>query len=73
MQRSYNTEKIRKSLQKHLVASKKIKKGDAFTEGNIIAKRTGGKGISPLYYRDVICRKADKNYTLDEIIDIQKK
>ena len=31
-----------------------IKKGGVFTNNNIVAKRTGGKGISPIYYKDII-------------------
>lgn len=60
----------RGSLQKSLVASSSIKKGDLFTEENIIAKRTGGVGISPIYYKDIISREANKNYLKDDIIKI---
>ncbi len=62
----------RRLLQKCLVAAKQIAKEEAFSENNITAKRTGGKGISPFYYKDIVGRKADKNYTTDEIIDRQK-
>ena len=44
----------RASLQKCMVANCDIKKGGVFTEENIVAKRTGGKGISPIYYKDII-------------------
>ncbi len=60
----------RKSLQKCMVASQRISKGDLFTENNIVAKRTNGRGISALYYDDVVGKKALRNYEIDEIIDI---
>lgn len=60
----------RNSLQKSLVANDNIKKGDLFTEDNIIGKRTGGVGISPIYYKDVSNRVADKNYLKDDIVEI---
>lgn len=61
----------RSSLQKCLVASKKILKGDFFTTENIIAKRTGGKGISPLNFDTLLSMKASRDYFENEIIDEQ--
>lgn len=58
----------RKSLQKCLVASKRIKAGEMFQGENIVAKRTDGKGISALYYDDVIRIKAKRTYNEDDII-----
>jgi len=58
----------RASLQKCLVANCEIKMGEIFTEDNIVGKRTGGKGISPIYYKDLVGTKATKNYVTDEII-----
>jgi N-acetylneuraminate synthase len=66
---SFDELKTRKSLQKCLVADYDIKKGDSFSNRNIIAKRTGGEGISPLYYRQLIAKKASKNYNKNDIID----
>lgn len=60
--------KTRASLQKCLVAFCEIKKGEKFREDNIIGKRTGGNGISPIYYKDVIGNISDKDYKKDEII-----
>jgi len=60
----------RASLQKCLVASNDIKKGEIFTENNIVGKRTGGKGISPIYYKDIIGIKVNKDFKKDEIIKI---
>jgi len=60
----------RKSLQKTLVASTKINKGDVFSNKNIIGKRTGGIGISPLYFESVFGKVANKNYHINEVIEI---
>ena len=60
--------KTRASLQKCLVAQCTIQKGEIFSEENIIAKRTGGIGISPIYYQDLIGKASQKAYTIDEII-----
>lgn len=60
----------RKSLQKCFVAAKPIKMGEQYTEDNIVAKRTNGLGISALYYDNVIGKTANKDYTIDEIIEL---
>jgi len=60
--------KTRSSLQKCLVANCDINEGELFTENNIVGKRTGGIGISPIYYKDIIGKLANKNYKKDEII-----
>lgn len=62
--------KTRTSLQKCIVANNDIKEGEFFTEDNIIAKRTGGKGVSPIYYKDIINKISDRNYKKDELIII---
>lgn len=60
----------RRSLQKYLVARQNIKRGEQFTEVNISAKRTGGKGISALYFDDVIGNMAGRDFGIDEIIEL---
>jgi N,N'-diacetyllegionaminate synthase len=60
----------RASLQKCLVAKDVINVGEEFTGENIIAKRTGGIGISPIYYADILGRKAVKNFQKDEVISL---
>jgi len=60
--------KTRTSLQKCLVANCEIMVNEIFTEENIIGKRTGGIGISPIYYNDLIGSKSTKNYKKDDII-----
>jgi len=61
--------RTRSTLQKCLVARCRINKGDIFTEENLVAKRTGGIGISPIYYQDVVGEVAHKEYAEDEVID----
>ncbi|ETR71594.1 MAG: N-acetylneuraminate synthase [Candidatus Magnetoglobus multicellularis str. Araruama] len=60
----------RELLQKKLVASRVIQKGENFSDQNVIAKRTGGKGISPLYYENVFGRMANKYYNVNDVIEI---
>ena len=59
----------RKSLQKCLVAKKDINKGELFTEKNLIAKRTGGVGISPIHLNKIILTPAKVNYLENQIIE----
>lgn len=67
---SFDEIKTRKSLQKCLVASKKIEEGEPFSLSNIVAKRTGGMGISPIYYQTVIGIPSKKVFEKDEIIHV---
>lgn len=60
----------RASLQKCLVASKPIARGERFSDINITSKRTGGVGISPIYYNDIINRDSARDYKVDEIIEL---
>lgn len=60
--------KTRRSLQKCLVAANDILKGQLIRESDIVAKRTGGKGISPLYYKRVIGKRAKRNFKKNDII-----
>lgn len=53
--------------RKFIVASKFIKAGEFFTESNIIAKRSGN-GISPMRWKEVIGKKAKRNFEADEVI-----
>ena len=65
---NFSETKTRISLQKCMVANCDIKIGDNFSSKNIIAKRTGGDGISPIYVSDLYLKKASKNYSKNEII-----
>ncbi|UTW67317.1 N-acetylneuraminate synthase [bacterium SCSIO 12643] len=66
---SFAEQKTRSSLQKCLVAKEDIREGELFTLDNIIAKRTGGKGISPIYYSNFIGQRASKSYRKNEILN----
>ena len=67
---SLSEQNTRKSLQKCMVASQNIKKGDLFTNDNLVAKRTGGIGISPIDYESIIGIKSHKSYKKNEVISI---
>ena len=60
----------RLALQKCLVASRFIGKGELLSEKNIVAKRTGGAGISPVFYRRIIGRRARRDFEADDCIAI---
>ena len=45
-----------------------IKNGDLFSSENIISKRTGGFGISPIYLNKIIGKTAIKDFDVNEII-----
>jgi len=55
--------------QKSLVAATRIRKGEFFTEQNVAIKRPGS-GLSPIFYWDIVGRKADKDYAPDEAITL---
>lgn len=61
--------KNRDVARKSIVARRAIRKGEAFTEENLTAKRPGS-GISPMRWKDVIGLTADRNYERDEMIAI---
>lgn len=67
---SYSEQMTRKSLQKCLVASKQIRRGERFDPENIVAKRTNGVGISALYFDRVIGQTAEKDYKVNDIIGV---
>ncbi|MBT3385017.1 MAG: N-acetylneuraminate synthase [Prolixibacteraceae bacterium] len=68
---SFDETLTRKSLQKCLVANIDIKKGDIFSEDMLVAKRTGGKGISPVYYKNITGEIAPKDFQKNDIIEIK--
>lgn len=57
-----------KLVRKSIVAAKSIKKGELFTEGNLVAKRPG-EGLTPMKWFDVIGKKASKDYQENDLID----
>jgi N,N'-diacetyllegionaminate synthase len=60
-----NTPVARKSL----VAARAIRAGEPFTESNLIVKRPGN-GISPMSWDQVIGRRAPRDFSADELIEI---
>jgi len=56
-----------KVARKSIVAQKKIKKGEIFTEDNITVKRPGD-GISPMKWDEVLGSVANRDYEQDELI-----
>ncbi|MDD5530153.1 MAG: N-acetylneuraminate synthase [bacterium] len=57
-------------VRKSIVALGNIRKGEVFTENNLIAKRTGSHGISPMKWDKVIGKKAKRRFREDEVIEI---
>ena len=57
-------------MRKSIVASKEIKTGEIFSLQNITTKRPG-TGISPMRWDEVIGRTAPRNFSEDELIDLQ--
>ena len=59
-----NKEVVRKSL----VAASVIQAGEVFTTKNMMVKRPG-TGISPMFWDDMLGKKAYRKYELDELIE----
>ena len=58
----------KQKLQKNLVASQTIKKGVAYSPDNIVAKRTGGRGIKANDFDRVIGKVAPKDFKVNDLI-----
>jgi sialic acid synthase SpsE len=54
------------------VASRPINKGELFSQSNIIARRTGGQGLSAIRLYDLIGMKSNKDFGANEIISIDE-
>lgn len=57
------------AARKSIVALKVIRVGDVFTEDNITSKRPGN-GLSPMKWRDVLGKKAKKQFNPDDLIEL---
>jgi N,N'-diacetyllegionaminate synthase len=55
--------------RKSIIASRKIKKGEFFSEENITTKRPGN-GISPMRWFEILGQKAVKDFEEDELIEL---
>lgn len=56
-------------VRKSIVAARCIKRGELFTEENISTKRPG-TGVSPMRWDEVIGMPADRDYKMDEILQL---
>ena len=57
----------RKNARRSIVVLKKIKKNEKLSDLNLISKRPG-TGISPMFWKKIIGKKAIKNLTSDYIL-----
>ncbi|MDR7857540.1 N-acetylneuraminate synthase [Tissierella sp.] len=65
-----NSEKKNKDIaRKSIVAQRKIKKGETFSENNLAIKRPGD-GISPMKWDEIIGKISNRDYREDELIEI---
>lgn len=62
--------KNRSLVRKSIVASKKINKGDVFTEENLTVKRSGN-GISPMKWDQLIGKRSAQNFKKDDLISLK--
>jgi N,N'-diacetyllegionaminate synthase len=56
-------------VRKSLVAATAIRNGEFFTEVNLAVKRPG-TGISPMRWNEVLGRSANRDFVLDELIEL---
>ena len=66
---SSSEKKNRDIARRSIVASRNIKKGEPFSEENIIPKRPGN-GISPMLWDEIIGKIAPRNFEYDEQIEL---
>ncbi len=55
--------------RKSILASRAIEIGETFSENNLTVKRPGN-GISPMLWDEIIGRKATRNFSVDELIEL---
>lgn len=68
IKKASNSELKNKSIvRKSIVAARNIKKGEAFTQENITAKRPGS-GKSPMSWDEITNKRASKDYNKDDLI-----
>jgi N-acetylneuraminate synthase len=58
-----------KIVRKSIMAAREIKKGEIFSEDNLICKRPGD-GISPMSFWDVLGKAAKRSFLADELISL---
>jgi len=57
------------TARKSLTALKEIRQGEEYTEENLGCKRPGN-GLSPVYYWELLGRKASRDYKADEMVEL---
>jgi len=62
--------KNKKLVRKSIVAKRNIKKGEIFSEVNIICKRPEG-GISSIYWNNVMGKKSKREFGVDDFISLK--
>ncbi len=62
-------EEMKRVARKSIVARRRIKKGEVFSEGNLTTKRPGW-GLSPMLWPKVIGKRAKRDFEKDEMIEI---
>ncbi len=55
--------------RKSILASRPIKMGETLSENNLVVKRPGN-GISPMRWDEIIGKKASRNFSADELIEL---
>lgn len=58
--------------RRSIVALKSIQNGELFSEENITTKRPG-TGISPMHWDQVVGKHADRDYDMDEMIELPNR
>ena len=56
-------------VRKSILASRPIEIGESFSDSNLIVKRPGN-GISPMRWDEIIGKKATRNFSADEMIEL---
>lgn len=56
-------------VRKSIAAKNEIKKGEVFSEENLVTKRPG-TGVSPMKWNEIIGTVADKDYKEDDLIEL---
>ena len=66
---TFSERKNRDVARKSIVAKVTIQKGEVFSEKNITVKRPG-TGISPMKWDEVIGMRSNRDYEMDEMIEL---
>ena len=68
---SKSEEKNKDIARKSIIASKRINKGDIFSEDNITTKRPGN-GINPMRWFELLGKTAKHDYEEDYLIELDE-